>query len=59
MLKEDVAFKINNSLELKLKILKLLENSKELKNKKNQIKKIIQNKIGATKIVWSEIKKII
>lgn len=59
MLKEDVAFKINNSSELKLKILELLENSKELENKKNHIKKIIQNKIGATKIVWSEIKKII
>jgi 3-deoxy-D-manno-octulosonic-acid transferase len=59
MLKENVAFKINNSSELKLKILELLENSKELENKKNHIKKIIQNKIGATKIVWSEIKKII
>ena len=59
MLKEDVAFKINNSSELKLKILELLENSKELENKKNHIKKIIQNKIGATKILWSEIKKII
>ena len=59
MLKKDVAFKINTSLELKLKISKLLEDSKELENKKNLIKKIIQNKIGATKIVWSEIQKII
>lgn len=55
---KNLAFKINNSKELKNTIENLLKDPKELKKKQNKIIQIIEKQKGATEKVWEEIEKI-
>ena len=59
LVNENLAFKINNSLELKNTIITLLDNPKELIRKQNKIIEFINNQKGATEKIWAEIEKIV
>ena len=59
LVNENLAFKINNSLELKKTIDTLLDNPKELNRKQNKINEFINNQKGATEKIWVEIEKMV
>ena len=59
MCKEKVGYKIKDSSDLKNVVLDLLSNKKELKIKQKRVIEIINNKKGATKIIWDEVKKLV
>ena len=59
LVNENLAFKINNSLELKKTIDTLLDNPKELNRKQNKIIEFINNQKGATEKIWVEIEKMV
>ena len=59
LINENLAFKINNSLELKNTIESLLGKPKKLKKKKDKIIQLIKDQRGATEIIWEKIEKMV
>ena len=59
MVNKNLAFKINNSLELKNTIETLLNNPKELNKKQDKIIQFIKAQKGATEKIWREIEKMV
>ena len=59
LVNKNLAFKINNSLELKNTIETLLNNPKELNKKQDKIIQFIKAQKGATEKIWREIEKMV
>lgn len=59
LVNKKLAFKINNSLELKNTIETLLNNPKELNKKQDKIIQFIKAQKGATEKIWREIEKMV
>lgn len=59
LVNENLAYKINNSLELKNTIETLLNNPKELNKKQDKIIQFIKAQKGATEKIWREIEKMV
>ena len=59
LVNKNLAFKINNSLELKNTIETLLNNPKELYKKQDKVIQFIKAQKGATEKIWREIEKMV